>query len=595
VKKNPIVIVLSSIPLALVTLSLLAIACVWGSTYPKPDQAIHYVFNTWWFMGLMGLLVVSLFFGTWEKSVAAVKLPWKKSFKRNPNFYHVMPHGLEFAAERSGDQIERELQKTYTIVRRREGSFFFQKGVLSRYGPTIIHIGLLIVIFSGAFKIICARNGWGIFGALVVIPESQAVDFYLVKKDPLGEFETGNIEGRDLGFTLRCLDFTEEKFPNSEVPRHFSSVLMASDPKTGEQAVQEINMTTPMYFKGIKFTQASFGPDDTVARSLFECVEAATGKRVALFDATPMEPVLVPKLNYYFMFTGLEQGGGWVLKNGDENVAAGLFAKSSAASTPVMIRVKRLIPDFRIDPGTSNVESASDEFRNAAIQVAYLENGETKAEDWAFMSSSAPPGMIPERHPDYKAVFVDYLPPKENYGKAAGQSVLDFYSVRVKVIRKKTGEAVFDEWVEIGRMVSVTAPTETAAGDASTSPVVAEAMGAGPYNVRFLGPTQGYQTVLGMLRDPSLPGIYAGVFIMLYGTFLSFLFVHRQGWACLDEENRKIRMALLIRGESKAPLGEYLSVARRLGYAGPEPGEFAAVKRPKKDVAGRKKELAREF
>lgn len=66
-------------------------------------------------------------------------------------------------------------------------------------------------------------------------------------------------------FSLHLKDFRHDRYPGTEIPKNFSSLLQLTDPETGEDREVLIFMNHPLRYRGLTFYQASFGEGDTLS------------------------------------------------------------------------------------------------------------------------------------------------------------------------------------------------------------------------------------------------------------------------------------------------------------------------------------------
>ena len=64
-------------------------------------------------------------------------------------------------------------------------------------------------------------------------------------------------------FTIYLKDFSHDKYPGTEIPRNFSSLVHVENWETGEERESLIYMNHPLRYGGYTFYQASFGNNDT--------------------------------------------------------------------------------------------------------------------------------------------------------------------------------------------------------------------------------------------------------------------------------------------------------------------------------------------
>ncbi len=63
-------------------------------------------------------------------------------------------------------------------------------------------------------------------------------------------------------FTLHLLEFRHDKYPGTEIPKDFSSLVRLQRPDTGESREVRIYMNNPLRYNGETYYQASFDKDD---------------------------------------------------------------------------------------------------------------------------------------------------------------------------------------------------------------------------------------------------------------------------------------------------------------------------------------------
>lgn len=63
-------------------------------------------------------------------------------------------------------------------------------------------------------------------------------------------------------FWLELENFTHEKYPGTDIPKHFASDVRLVDPERGENRPVKIYMNHPLRYRGLTFYQASFGPQE---------------------------------------------------------------------------------------------------------------------------------------------------------------------------------------------------------------------------------------------------------------------------------------------------------------------------------------------
>lgn len=567
-KKHPIGKFLSSVLLGIVLLGALAIASIWGSLLSSNPAigvqgARELVFNTWWYTALLGLLVVNLVFCSWDRTVWAIKL-WKRaSYHGDKRFYHGQETGRKIELDGGLEPAIRLVRRAYTICRVKGNAVHAQKGIVGRLGVPIVHLGVILVLVGGLARMMGDRLGYAVFEAQVVIPESGVVDSYYVRRDRSQALNERNARKVPLGFQLRCLDFDEEKFPHSEVPRSYSSQVEVQD---GQKHVFGIiTMAHPFYYRGYKFHQTSFAPDEQVVRGMVEIADSQTQKRIALVDVSPGTPVAVPTTPYWFETEGLAYGSRWELSENGQTVAEGRLERPGRH---VAVEVERIVPDFRIG-ADREVFSASDEWKNPAVLIAYYD-GDTKAgEDWFFYRPEFR-RMSAAKRGEYDFEFVDH---RSSADQVSSGSVSAF-EVKMRVSRKTDKQTIGSYWLRVGEKLILDEPHAT--DEVTSRPLIGSEAAAPPgsapagsqqssaFSVRYRGPTMGYDTILGVVKDPSIPITYAGCILVVLGSLLAFFITYRQVWGYYDGDENRLYLALSVRGRSEGPVKEYQRMVKRL-------------------------------
>jgi cytochrome c biogenesis protein ResB len=567
VKKQRIVKSLSSVLFGIVLLGALAVASIWGSLLSSNpnigvEGARRLIFNTWWYTALLGLLVLNLLLCSWDRTLWAIKLWRRASYQQGKAFYLGQESARQIALDNGLEPAVRQLKHHYTTCRVKGNSVHAQKGLVGRLGAPVAHLGVIFVLVGGLVRIVADRTGYAVFDGQVIIPESGVVDYYSVRDRSSKGSSDENSRKIALGFRLRCLDFDEEKFPHSEVPRAYTSQIEIQDGDT--RVVGTINMAQPFVYKGYKFHQTSFAPDRQVERGMVEIMDASGGRRLALLDVSPRTPVPVPETPYWFETDGFSGGSRWeLIKNGLAVAEGGLETPGGRSS----FTVERIVSDFRIG-ANREVFSASDEWKNPAVLIAYHEGEKTIGEDWFFYRPEFR-SMSVAKKGDLEFQFVDYRPVEKPVSNEPNSA----FEVKIQVSRK-TGRDMGSYWVGTGEKVYLDQPRgddkltsmALAESNAALPPEIetASSRSAGPFIVRYQGPTMGYDTILGVVKDPSITITYVGCILVVLGALLAFFTTYRQLWGYYDADEKRLYLALSVRGRSERPLKEFNRIVRLL-------------------------------
>ncbi len=259
---------LSSLRLTLVLFLLLAAASVIGTLVPQNLPYEEYLrmygsvaarlldlmgmtdlFHSWWFLGLLGALVVHITAcslkrlpATW-KALKAPQRPLSDNLFRSLPVRRVLegddvPHlvdslraellqgGWKAREEKLGDEVH----------------FLAQRGRWSRLGAYVAHTGVLLVLLGAAIGFAFGFKG------LMQIQEGEGLDRVQ---------ERGGKSWRKLGFEVRCEKFHVTHYPDGTPKEYRSDLVFLKDGKVVLEGPLRVNH--PMSFEGYVFYQASYG------------------------------------------------------------------------------------------------------------------------------------------------------------------------------------------------------------------------------------------------------------------------------------------------------------------------------------------------
>ncbi len=596
---------LHTVKSGLVILGLLAVVSIVGSVISAngdlgPEYAKQLVFNTWWFLALMGLLCINLVLATWDRSIAALTLFKKAAFREAPAFYEKSQHSAAIPFQGTAEDLEAILRKEYTVVRRKGTAFYAQRGLLSRTGFTIIHIGLLATMASGFYRILADEFRFGVFDGTVILPEGLTTENYFTRKDRLQKPTGANLDMHDLPFQLRLLNFHVENHPGSTVAKKYSSLIELRDPQTGFAKIAEVTMETPILYKGFKVTQNSYSPTDKVKRGRFLVVDRKEGKTYDL-DAASRDPVMLDAVRHshglFLQVDGLAATAGYsIVDLANQSVVAQGMVEPSRAAGPIPLDltphaaaladskygflVAALFPHFAID-SSGNPTTLSEQFVNPAVLIMIFKNGRPNGYLWLFQSEEAS-RIMGQPHPEIAARF-DAWRIKE--GRDGSQGFMD-YEVNIGFVDKSTSRSIDTFWSTPGRLMEIagidpqvlsrpnvtdddvslrrrggsgngflggglaetTGSVITRPSSDATMPSLIGTDSKDRFQVIFLGTVDGHVSYLGFMRDPSVVWIYLGCLIIVGGTLIAWLICYREAWFFLNPDAGSLYMATQVRG-----------------------------------------------
>lgn len=302
----------SSVKLALFTLCSLAATSILGTIIPQKEASEFYIakygaktahffqlfeipdmYNSWWFLTLLGLLSANLiicsidrFPGVWKQIKADnLSLPLERISKMSINSSITSSQNVEDTVSNLTQLLSRYGWKAeYRDLPESQHLLFCQKGALSRTGVYIVHTSIL-VIFIGA--IVGQILG---FKGSIMLPEMQSSNII---------YPYHNGAPIELGFEIRCDRFDIEFYSNG-MPKEYRSDLTVLE--NGKEILHKpIEVNDPLQYRGITFYQSSYqGYRDFIVSISEDPGEAKT------FSADFQKELIWKEKNLHFGIINLE-------------------------------------------------------------------------------------------------------------------------------------------------------------------------------------------------------------------------------------------------------------------------------------------------
>ena len=260
---------LGSMSLAIVLLVVLSIASVIGTVLLQNQAQADYLqqfgplwywvfrslglfdmYHTWWFMGMLAFLMVSLASCLWRNVPKMLKemrqrkatIP-EKALKRF-QYLHRWQASEDAAALQQRLQASLPGWEFRTVEQ--DGVHYLRadKGRWNKWGYILVHSAILVILVGGW---IGANYG---FRGTMAVPEGSMENEISFSEGT----ETGNLT---MPFYVRCNSFFIDFFPTG-APKEFRSNLTIID-HGKEVLTKDIIVNEPLYYKGVRIYQASFG------------------------------------------------------------------------------------------------------------------------------------------------------------------------------------------------------------------------------------------------------------------------------------------------------------------------------------------------
>ncbi|MDY6973190.1 MAG: cytochrome c biogenesis protein ResB [Thermodesulfobacteriota bacterium] len=259
----------ASINLTIAILLSLAITSIIGTVVPQNgDPAIYRheygdslysifsffdvfdMYHSWWFRLQLLILTTCIV----VCSIDRISATWKTIFVKVPRFnisrFRNASEKQEFISDLPVDHLKKVCRSIvergfgYNMIEDKVNGFciFAEKGRWTRLGVYAVHLSVILLIFGGLLGSIFGFDGY------IKIPEGQTVDRIRL---------TGSEKAHDLGFGIRCDDFSV-RFYDSGAPEEYRSRLSIIE--DGKPVLKkDIIVNDPLRYKGINIFQSSYG------------------------------------------------------------------------------------------------------------------------------------------------------------------------------------------------------------------------------------------------------------------------------------------------------------------------------------------------
>ena len=265
---KPILNRLGSMPVAILLLVLLAVASVIGTVLQQNQDQTAYLqqfgptwywtfralglfdmYHTWWFMAILGLLMFSLGACLLRNTPRFLQEMKNRKGTLSDSARKHMAHKYDLtlddkekavAAIKSSlpgwDWKETQVDEVHWL----RGD----KGRFHKWGYISVHSALLVILIGGWMSV-----QFGFRGNMAV-PEAGT-------ESEISYLKGTNIEYLKMPFEVRCDDFSINFFSTGAPSEFRSTLTILEDGK--EMMTSDIIVNEPLYYKGVRIYQASFG------------------------------------------------------------------------------------------------------------------------------------------------------------------------------------------------------------------------------------------------------------------------------------------------------------------------------------------------
>lgn len=211
------------------------------------------MYDSWWFLTLLFIFSANIVICSLDRLPKILKIVKEPIKPLSSEILNTMPIKKETSLKKKGEEAEKAVASALkkigfkSIVRQENPAGGLQicaeKGKYSRLGVYVTHFSILLILLGAVVGIFFGFNAY----LPLLEGTSSAVAYQREGKKEI-----------PLGFEVRCDDFNTSFYENSDTPKAFVSWLTVIE--NGREVLKkEINVNTPLRYKGITFYQSNYG------------------------------------------------------------------------------------------------------------------------------------------------------------------------------------------------------------------------------------------------------------------------------------------------------------------------------------------------
>lgn len=226
----------------------------------------HEMYNSWWYLLLLGLIGVSLVICSLDRFIPLYKALRIQKSRRHETFLNRqrLYSETEKVTETEIEQVKERLRKQRYKITEQKGHILAEKGRFSRWGPYVNHIGLIIILLAAILRstpiMFTDEYVWVREGENVVIPGTKG-EYYVENEkftmdmhDPEDERFKDAIEISGMVTSNFQTDVVIYKAMNNDVP--------GAEPELEPILTESIQMNKPAKFDGYTLYQSGYQPNE---------------------------------------------------------------------------------------------------------------------------------------------------------------------------------------------------------------------------------------------------------------------------------------------------------------------------------------------
>ncbi len=267
---KPILLRLGSMSLAVTLLVVVALASVIGTVLLQNQDQTDYLqqfgpiwywvfralglfdmYHTWWFLSLLGFLMLSLSVCLWRNVPRFLKEMRSSKVSLSDQAIKHMKHAKHWDIKGQSAEVVLEVARKrlheWNLREETRGDVSYiraDKGSKHKWGYILVHSAMLVILIGGWVSVHFSFRG------NMQVPVGA-------KESEISFLEGTSVAYKKMPFEVRCNDFNIAFYPNG-MPKEFRSNLTIID-QGKEVLTSDIIVNEPLYYKGVRIYQASFG------------------------------------------------------------------------------------------------------------------------------------------------------------------------------------------------------------------------------------------------------------------------------------------------------------------------------------------------
>ncbi|TCZ81250.1 cytochrome c biogenesis protein ResB [Paenibacillus albiflavus] len=269
---------------------------------------LSHTFNSWWFMTLLFMIGVSLVICSLDRVLPLYKALTRQNIRKHHSFLHrqkvsysgMVPNSM--TDEEWTDAISKALKKKHYRVHQDGTAILAEKNRFSRWGPYVLHIGLILFLLGALARSI---PGWHM---------DQYVDV----------MEGATVRIPNTNYYIKNVDFTLDLYSDEELtekqraegkmtPKQFETQAVLYECTSGcdepgvmpvlkEVASHDIRVNDALNYHGLMAYQYSYRPTLQLVNVKPKLIDKATGEIIGSFELPMLNPPEEIKVGDYTIY-----------------------------------------------------------------------------------------------------------------------------------------------------------------------------------------------------------------------------------------------------------------------------------------------------